>query len=69
MRDLRQGDVIYHRSDRTRTYVVHANYGNRVTAVCVADVTNASEREVAARAEYRDNDNQQTSNGRFTRRK
>jgi hypothetical protein len=43
--DLKTGDVIRGKSTG-RTYVVVSNYGNRVTAVAVADVTNPSEWEV-----------------------
>lgn len=49
MKDLKQGDVVESLSSNI-TYVVLANYGDRITAVRNADITNPSEWRIAAKA-------------------
>lgn len=49
MRDLKQGDVVVSLVTGL-TYMVVANYGNRVTAVRIADITNPCEWKITARA-------------------
>jgi len=44
-KNLRIGDVIKHKSD-SKTYVVTAHYGNRITAVTTVDLTNPIEWEI-----------------------
>lgn len=43
-RTLKRGDVVKHKHD-SRTFVVTANYGDRVTAVSSVDMTNPHEWE------------------------
>lgn len=55
---LGRGDVIrlheesHEYYEKTRTYVVMANYGNRVTAVRTVDVTNPAEWDLVYKANY-----------------
>lgn len=42
---LQRGDIVRHKSTR-QVFVVTGNYGDHVTAVASADMTNASEWEV-----------------------
>lgn len=48
---LNIGDIIKPKSSN-RTYVVVANYGNRVTAVATVDITNPVEYTLIAKANY-----------------
>ena len=41
-RELKPGDIVRHKSG-SGPYLVHANYGGRVTAVRIADLTNPEE--------------------------
>lgn len=43
IRQLKIGDIIKHASTDGKTYIVTNNYGDRVTAVASADVTNPGE--------------------------
>lgn len=45
-KDLKEGDVVLNKMDRGHGYIVHANYGGRVTAVRTADLTNHEEWEI-----------------------
>ena len=49
---LTRGDIVRHRMDRARSYLVEANYGGRATAVRVVDITNPAEWELVYRAKY-----------------
>lgn len=42
---LRPGDLVRHKHSAS-AFIVHSNYGNRVTAVQVADLTNPREWDV-----------------------
>lgn len=42
---LKTGDIIRNHMTGGKSYVITANYGNRVTAVCTVDVTNPDEWE------------------------
>jgi len=46
---LNTGDIVRSKSTGV-TYVVHVNFGRHVTAVAVADLTNPSEWEIAAKS-------------------
>ena len=50
IKDLNIGDIIKHKSER-KSYIVTANYGDRVTAVLTVDVTNPIEWEVLHKKE------------------
>lgn len=40
---LKRGDIVKHKGNGANSYVVTANYGNRVTLVSTKDMTNLSE--------------------------
>jgi len=42
LKALQPGDLVRHKEDR-RVYIVHGNYGDRVTAACTVDLTNSAE--------------------------
>ena len=52
--ELKRGDIIIHKRDRSKSYVVCSNYGDRITAVVTADVTNPSEWQVLREDEKND---------------
>ena len=51
-RELDRGDIVRHRMDRARSYIVDGNYGGHVTAVRTVDISNPSEWEVVYKADY-----------------
>ena len=50
---LQTGDIIKHATDK-RPFIVTANYGDRVTAVAVVDMTNPSEWQLVLKASFTD---------------
>jgi len=48
---LQPGDVIRHKGRKSAVYIVHGNYGGRVTAVRTVDVTNIEEWELRCKCE------------------
>jgi hypothetical protein len=48
---LQPGDVIRHKGKNSDVYIIHGNYGGRVTAVRTADVTNMEEWELRCKCE------------------
>lgn len=46
LHELKPGDAVRSKTNPRTTYTVISNYGDRVTAVRVADITNAPEWEV-----------------------
>ncbi len=49
---LDRGDIVYHASDPTATWLIDANYGDRVTAVTTYDLTNPAEWVLVLKANY-----------------
>lgn len=49
MKHLQRGDIVQPHGD-SRTFVVTANYGGRVTAVASVDMTNPTEWELVLKA-------------------
>lgn len=45
IKKLKRGDIVRNKNSQN-SYVVSANYGDRVTAICSVDITNAQEWEV-----------------------
>lgn len=45
IKKLKRGDIVRNKNGQN-SYVVSANYGDRVTAICSVDITNAQEWEV-----------------------
>lgn len=45
IKKLKRGDIVRNKKSQN-SYVVSANYGDRVTAICSVDITNAQEWEV-----------------------
>ena len=50
-KELERGDIVKRKGGST-SYVVNANYGNRVTAVNTVDMTNPDEWELVLKASY-----------------
>ncbi len=50
-KQLKAGDPVSHKADRSQGYIVHCNYGNRVTAVKTVDITNPAEWDLVAEYE------------------
>ena len=48
---LSEGDIVRHKTS-AEALIVHANYGGRVTAVRIADLTNPSEWDLIFRASH-----------------
>ena len=44
---LKAGDIVRHKAERSKAYIVHDNCGDRVTAVRVVDMTNPAEWDLA----------------------
>ena len=57
MKDLRDGDVVAHRSGG-KAYIVTGNYGGRVTAVRTVDITNPIEWDLRSKAIRKTDDEQ-----------
>lgn len=53
MRNIRPGDVVRNKADRGHAYIVHCNYGNRITAVRTADITNHEEWELVEECSHK----------------
>lgn len=51
LKGLSRGDIIKSAGD-SRTFTVIANYGDRVTAVATADVTNPAEWDLVLKAKH-----------------
>jgi hypothetical protein len=51
-KNLRRGDIVKHELYPI-TYVVDSNYGDRVTAMTTADMTNPSEWKLIFKANYK----------------
>ena len=51
-KELERGDIVKRKGGST-SYVVNANYGNRVTAVNTVDMTNPDEWELVLKASYK----------------
>ena len=49
---LKRGDIVRHKDDHD-SYIVDANYGNRVTAVRTEDMTNPLEWELVLKCRHR----------------
>lgn len=58
-RQLKEGDVVRNKSSLDG-YIVMGNFGDRVTAVRIADLTNPSEWELLMKAEHKKPDEVQT---------
>jgi len=52
LRGLERGDVIRHKLNPGKSFVVTANYGDRVTAVETVDITNPTEWELVLKSNY-----------------
>lgn len=50
---LNRGDIISHKIMKDHSWMVEANYGNRVTAVDTIDVTNPDEWDITLKAFYK----------------
>ncbi len=54
LEELKTGDVVKHIC-KMQSFVVTANYGNRVTAVQTVDITHADEWEIITKREVKTN--------------
>lgn len=53
---LQPGDVVRNKLDKKYGYIVHTNYGGRVTAVRIADMTNYTEWELVEKCTHKNID-------------
>lgn len=51
--NLQPGDVVRNKHNKGNAYIIHANYGGRVTAVRVADMTNPTEWELVEKCTHK----------------
>lgn len=49
-KELGPGDVVVNKINLLQSYIVHANYGDRATAVRTVDLTNAGEWKLVSKA-------------------
>jgi hypothetical protein len=50
-KNLKPGDMVAHKDD-SRMYIVFWNFGNRVTAVAAADMTNPDEWDLKTKVRF-----------------